>query len=126
MSLSDAGELLALDYIGTQITHIGLCTADPGETGTAATEVSGGSYARVAVPAWHAASTAVGVSTMTNNGVIDFGTTTGAWGTITHWIGCSASSGSTVLFSGTITPNKTVGSGDSVTIPDASLTITAE
>jgi hypothetical protein len=120
MSLLDAGELLALDYMATQITYIGLSTTTPAEGGTNITEPVAMNYARQPI-AFHAA----GSGAMTNDGLIDFGTTTGAWGTLTHWVGYSAIAG-TALFFGTITPNKTVGSGDSVTIPDATLSITAD
>lgn len=65
MSLTNTYENSALDALirgsaWTAPTHLALFTADPGETGSLASEVSGGSYARVAIGTastfWSAAS----------------------------------------------------------------------
>lgn len=89
-----------------------LHTADPGETGSASTsEVAYTSYARVDVTRdnsnW----------TVTNNSVspaanIDFPNGTGGSGTVTHWSTCKTGGGAAaILWSGTVTPNITTGSG---------------
>lgn len=87
--------------------YLSLHTADPGETGTQATnEVSYTSYARVAV-----ARTAGGFTVSTNSVVLaanqDFPADTGGTqGTATHFAVGVASSGATkILYKGTITPN---------------------
>ena len=98
-------------YTPVATTFIALYTADPGET-FAGTEVSGGSYARVSytnnITNWPAASG----GSKSNANVIDFGTATANWGTITHVTICSASSAGVGLFYGTLTASKTVNNGD--------------
>lgn len=92
--------------------YVSLHTADPGETGTQATnEIAYTSYARVAV-----ARTAGGW-TVTANSVspaanIDFPAGTGGSGTATHFgVGVGASGATVLLYSGTVTPNIVCGSG---------------
>ena len=92
--------------------HVGLHTADPGETGDMTTSESAyTSYARVNVArsgsGW----------TVTNNSVspaanIDFPAGTGGSGTVTHFSTGKTGGGATaILFSGTVTPNIVTGSG---------------
>ena len=103
--------LSATTYTPVVTTFIALFTADPGET-FAGTEVTGGSYARVSytnnITNWPAASG----GSKSNGVVIDFGTATANWGTITHTVIASASSGGVALFYGTLTASKTVNNGD--------------
>lgn len=47
MALSTTGKNDMLDELRTHVTHVSIHTADPGNTGTS--EVTGGTYARVAV-----------------------------------------------------------------------------
>ena len=98
-------------YTPVANTFIALFTADPGET-FAGTEVTGGTYARVSytnnITNWPAASG----GSKSNANVIDFGTATANWGTITHTVIASASSGGVALFYGTLTASKTVNNGD--------------
>lgn len=64
---------------------LALFTAVGSDAGTGFTEVSGGSYARVAVQTlWNAASGS-GPSTITNSGSITFPAATANWGTIIGW-----------------------------------------
>lgn len=92
--------------------YVSLHTADPGESGSQSTsETTYTSYARAAV------ARSSGGWTVTNNSVspaaaIPFPAGTGGSGTVTHFGVGSAASGAGVLwFSGTVTPNITVGSG---------------
>lgn len=102
--------------------HIALFTAGP-DDGAAGTEVSGGSYARVAVASslanWAgtqaAASTTASTGTTgttSNNSAVTFPAPTANWGTITHFALMDAASGGNVLFYGSLNTNKTVNSGD--------------
>ena len=87
------------------------------------TEVSGGSYARVAVTAnltnfagtqsagSTTASTGTGGAT-SNNGTITFPSPTGNWGTVSHFGIWDASSGGNLLFHGALTTSKTINNGD--------------
>lgn len=100
------------DYTRPANIYVALFTAAPNDAG-GGTEVSGGSYARVAVAtgassAWDAAS---GGATA-NTGVTTFPTATADWGTITHMALFDASSGGNMLFHGALTSNKVVNNGD--------------
>jgi hypothetical protein len=91
-----------LDETGTvAVTHISLHTADPGTTG--ASEVVGGSYARVAVTLGAASG---GVKSNTNS--LAFNVPSGT--TITHWAGWNASTSGTFRISGELVD----GNGDPV------------
>lgn len=89
-------EATAIDF-GNDATHAALFTADPGTSGTASNEVSGGSpaYARKAI-SWTAGSSDGSVTAQ-----VVFDVPAGT--TITHAAVCSASSGATVLYSFDIT-----------------------
>lgn len=91
---------------------VGLHTADPGDAGTMATsETTYTSYARVNVARSTGWSAASGGSTSPAAN-IDFATGTGGSGTVTHFsTGKSGGGAAAILFSGTVTPNITVGNG---------------
>lgn len=92
--------------------YVSLHTADPGETGTQATnEIAYTSYARVAV-----ARSGAGF-TVTNNSVspaatVSFPAGTGGSGTATHFgIGTASSGAGYLMYKGTVTPNIVCGNG---------------
>lgn len=118
----------------TVTLYIGLLTAAPSDSG-GGTEVSGGSYARVAVTSSLAnwAGTQAAASTVTssgtggqtsNNAAITFTTPTATWGTVTHFGIYDGSSGGNLLFWGALTIAKTINQADTVTFPAASLSVT--
>lgn len=92
-----------------------LHTADPGDTGTQSTsETSYTSYARVNVNrnsgGWSVSGTSP--TTVSPVATIAFPAGTGGSGTVTHFsTGKTGGGASAILFSGTVTPNITVGSG---------------
>jgi hypothetical protein len=94
-------------------TFAALHTADPGDAGTQATsETTYTSYARKDVArttgGWGAASG----GSISPAAAITFVAGTGGSGTVTHWSQGKTVSGATDIFwSGTVTPNITVGSG---------------
>lgn len=105
--------------------HIALFTAAPNDAG-GGTEVTGGSYARVArAPGdanWAATS---GTNGQTSNvAAINFGTATANWGTITHIGIFDASTGGNLLFWGALGTSRTINNGDSFEIPAGQLTVT--
>lgn len=113
---------------------VALYTAAPGETG-GGTEVTGGSYARVANnPAnanWngtHGNTTGASSGTggnIDNAGAITFPTPTANWGTITHFAILDATSGGNMLIYGALTASKTVNNGDPApSFPAGSLDVT--
>ena len=107
----------ALDQV-----YVGLLTAAPSDSG-GGTEVSGGSYARVAVANtaanWAgtqaAASTTVSTGTggtTSNNGAITFPAPTANWGVVTHTAVYDQATGGNLLFWSALTVSKTVNNGD--------------
>jgi hypothetical protein len=118
----------------TTTLHVGLLTAAPSDSG-GGTEVSGGSYARVAVSSslanWAGtqsagstvASSGSGGQT-SNNGAITFPTPSAGWGNVTHFGIYDAATGGNLLFWGALTIAKTINQADTVTFPAASLSIT--
>lgn len=113
---------------------VALYTAAPGETG-GGTEVTGGSYARVANnPAnanWngtHGNTTGVSSGTggqISNAGVLTFPTPTANWGSITHFAILDATTAGNMLIYGALTTAKTVNNGDPApSFQAAALTVT--
>lgn len=145
MSKSDAFEadILKLIFNATAIANIAdnagtspltnifiaLHTADPGDTGTQATnEATYTSYARVTVARTSGGWTISGTSPTQASPVanIDFPACTGGSNTITHASAGVAVSGATkILYSGTVTPNISVSTGVTPRLTTAS-TITED
>ena len=107
---------------GPATLYVGLFTAAPTDAG-GGTEVTGGSYARVAVTSslanWagtQAAASTVASSgsnaTTSNNGALAFPTPTAAWGVITSYAIFDAAAAGNMLIYGTLTTSKTVNNGD--------------
>ena len=115
--------------------YVALYTAAPSDSG-GGTEVTGGSYARVAVTSslanWagtqSAGSTSAssGTSGVTsNNAAITFPSPTANWGVVTHVGLLTASSGGNLLAHGALSASKTINNGDAApTFPIGSLTFT--
>lgn len=128
-ALSDYAEnklidaLLRAQAIGTPATmYVALYTVCPTDS-TAGTEVTGGSYARVAVTsgltAWAgtqaAASTTASTGTSgtsSNNAAITFPAPTAAWGSVTCWGLTDAVSAGNIWIYSPLTANKTINNGD--------------
>lgn len=103
--------------------HIALFTSPPNDAG-GGVEVSGGGYARVAVPrtlaAWSGTqgpgSTTPSTGTSgqaSNNNPIDFPTATSAWGTVTHYAVFDAATGGNMILYGPLASPVTVNAGGS-------------
>lgn len=107
-------------YTSPTTVYVGLYTTDPTDANTG-TEVSGGSYARVAVT-FGAPSN--GVST--NSASVTFPTATGTWGTITHIGILDASTAGNLLYHTPLDAAKTIASGDVFTISTGNLSVTLE
>jgi hypothetical protein len=123
-SLASATVPLTLDATNV---WIGLFTATPADSG-GGTEVSGGSYARVAVvrtgAGWNAATGTT--ATTTNTSTITFPTATAAWGTVTQFGIFDAASGGNLIYWGDLTASKTIGSGDTASFAASSITVTQD
>lgn len=114
--------------------YVGLSTAACTDA-SAGTEVTGGSYARVAVARslanWAGtqgagtttASTGAGGAT-SNNAAINFATPSAGWGLVVSAFIADALTGNNIISCTTLTTSKTINSGDTVTFPAAALTFT--
>lgn len=138
-ALSDFAENKIVDAtlraqaIATPATwHIALYTVCPTDS-AAGTEVTGGSYARVAVTAGLAAfsgtqsagstvaSSGTG-GTISNNAVWTFPTPTAGWGTVVCWAITDAASAGNIWIYSALTVNKTINNGDAVSFAAAAAT----
>ena len=118
----------------TSTLYIGLYTAAPSDTG-GGTELSGSGYARVSVTSslanWAGtqssgsttASSGTGGAT-SNNAAITFPEPTSGWGQVQAFGVFDAATGGNLLFHGSLTINKTINEGDTVTFPAGSLVVT--
>ena len=99
------------------------------------TEVTGGSYARVALTAsltnWsgtQSAGSTTGSSgtdgESSNNVAITYTTPTAGWGTVTHWHVSDASTAGNILLCDDLTVSKTINSGDTVSFAIGAVTVT--
>lgn len=138
-SLTDTYENSIIDWLmrGQTLTppatgYIALFTTCPTDS-TAGTEVTGGSYARVAITAslsnWAgtqsagSTTTSSGTSgTTSNNNVITFPTATADWGTVNCFGYMSASSGGTLIFYAVLTSPRSITNGSTGSFAAAALT----
>jgi hypothetical protein len=109
-------------YTAPTNVYVALSTTT-GSASSCGTEVTGGSYARVAVSSalasW-AGTQGAGTTTASsgtsgqtsNNGAITFASPTANWGTITSFCWFDASSGGNLLLYAPLTVSKTVNNGD--------------
>lgn len=106
-------------YTAPATTYFALMTAAPSSLG-GGTEVTGGGYARVAftnnVTNWPAAASSVKVT----GTILDWGTSSGAWGTIVAIAEYDASSGGNLLNFGLLSTPITVSSGQPFSVPAGS------
>jgi hypothetical protein len=115
------GTLNATTFTAPAAVYVALYTSDPTDTGTAGTEVSGGSYARTAVTFATASGTSGSVA---SNADCTFPQATGSWGTV-GWIGImNASTAGNLLYHTALDVSKTIDSGDIFKIASGSLTVT--
>lgn len=107
--------------------YVALFTAAPADSG-GGTEVSGGSYARVAVSradaSWNAP--AGTPRAITNAGAITFPTSTGTWGTLTHFGLLDASTSGNLLYWGALSTNPAITSGMTPSFATGQLTVTED
>lgn len=143
-SLTDTWEKKILDLIfrntaasattpaGLDATNMYIClfTTTPTDS-TTGTEVTGGSYARVAVDRTGTGFAAAAGTTATTNpaGTVTFPTASAGWGTVTGFGICKSSAGALstdLVFWGALTTSKTVDSGDTASFAAAALSITCD
>ena len=127
MSFSNTFETHVLQYVFTtdSVTrptswYVGLFTADPTDTGSGATEISGNSYARVS------ASFTVSGNAATTSAAVEFAAATGSWGTISHIGIFDASTGGNLIAHSALTASKAIANGDVFRIPSGDIDITLD
>jgi len=131
MSFSDYLEAAVLNHFfrnsatsAPTTVYLALYGSDPTDTGSAGTEVSGGSYARVAIT-FGAPGATNGI--IANTVAVTFPTATADYlsaANVTHFGILDASSGGNMLVSGAITTPKTVLNGQRATFDIGALTVT--
>lgn len=107
-------------YTSPATVYVGLFTSSVNDDASG-TEVTGGSYQRTSV-AFSAPNATTGV--ILNSGTVTFPTATGSWGTITYMGIFDAQTNGNLLFWGSLTTPKTVGTGDVVKFLASDLSIT--
>lgn len=129
--------LRAQSFTPPATTYAALLTAAPSDSG-GGTEVTGGSYARVAITSGLAAwagtqapgSTTVSTGTggqSSNNNSITFPAPTANWGLITHLALYDASSSGNLLYWCALTTSKNVNNGDAApSFASGALTVTED
>lgn len=113
-------------YSPAATCYVALMTVAANHAVGSGTEVSGGSYARVAVTAslsnWAGtqssgsttASSGSGSSAVTSNNIaVTFPAPTATWGTVVGWSIWDSAGGGNMLFFGPLSVNKTINAGDS-------------
>ncbi|WP_428419171.1 phage tail fiber protein [Methylibium sp.] len=125
--------LRAQAWTAPSTINVGLSTAACSDS-SIGTEVTGGSYARVAVTAslanWagtqSAGSTSASSGTggqTSNNAAVTFPTPSAGWGTVTHFF---LHDGTNLLVCQALTTSKTINSGDSVSFAIGAITLTLQ
>ena len=96
--------------------YLALFTADPGESGSQTSEITGGSYARITLAGkMTAADATTGIST--NSVVLNFPVATADWGTVAFVAIMDALSVGNMLTSGAASTPKTITSGQMFQLP---------
>ncbi len=104
-------------YTAPSTLYVALFTSAPSDTGSG-TEVSGGSYTRMAM------AFTVSSDTASNTSNVEFPKATASWGTVTHFAIYDASSSGNMLCYGTLPASKAVASGDTLRFNAGELDIT--
>jgi len=99
------------DYTRPATVYVALYTAAPSDAG-GGTEVSGGSYARVAVTNNSTNFPAASGGAKSNGTEITFETATASWGTVVAFGIFDAATAGNLLLWADLTTNKTIDSGD--------------
>lgn len=105
-------------YVSPVTIYVGLFTVMPADDGTGGTEVSGGSYARQSVTF-----AAPSGGQVVNNALVQFPTATAGWGEVLGMGLFDALAGGNLLYYGTLTAPKIVGSGDQISFASSALTV---
>lgn len=119
--------LSAATYTAPATVYFGLWTTTLDDTSTGATagEVSGGSYARVAVTNNATNFPAASGGVKSNGTAITFPTATASWGTVTHMAVLDAASNGNILFWVALGASQAIGDGTTASFDVSAFSITA-
>jgi len=96
--------------------YAALWIGDPTDTGSGGAEVTGGSYARVAIArasgSWDAPTDVSGSQSTQNTAAITFPAPTANWGTVTHLQIMDASTAGNALYNAALGTSRTINNGD--------------
>jgi len=106
-------------YTPPPTIYLGLFLDEPDESGSG-TEVSGGSYQRMAVPL------TVSGNTVTNDDIVEFPTATSNWGTIVAGALFDAATNGNMLVVAPLQQARVIETGDVFRLPLGDLTITLD
>lgn len=112
-------------YTAPGTLYFGLFTVAPSDSG-GGTEVTGGSYARVAVTNNATNFPAASGGAKSNGTAITFPAATAAWGTVVAMGVFDASSGGNLLAWATLATAKTIASGDTPAFPAGDFDVTLD
>jgi len=108
-----------VDYTPAATVYLALFDADPGDDGSAATEVSGGSYARKATSFGAPAN-----GVISNDAKVTFATATADWGAVGGWAIYDAIAAGNMLFHGALETSKYVSNGQTAEFQIGDLELT--
>jgi len=112
-------------YAAPATVYVGLYTAAPTDAG-GGTEVTGGSYARVAVTNNATNWPAAAAGAKANGTAVTFPTATASWGTVVAFGIFDAATAGNLLYWADLTVSKTVGSGDTAEFAVGDIDITED
>jgi len=101
--------------------YVALYTATPSDAG-GGTECTGGAYARIVCNGWDAAASGA----LDNTSAITFAQASAAWGTVTSFGIFDASAAGNLIVWGSLTANKSIGTGDTAQFAAGELDITLD
>lgn len=116
------------DYTRVATVYVAAFTAAPTDAG-GGTEVTGGSYARVAVTnnaTNFPAATGTSPASKTNGTPVTFAVATAAWGTVVAGAVYDALTGGNLLYWGTLSANKTIDINDQLVFAAGAITFTED
>lgn len=116
------------DYSPPTTLYVGLSTADPGESGSFADEVSSGGYSRYesenSLENWPEATQVGDMAQKQNAEEITFGPATESWGTVTHFFFADAPTDGNMLAYGELDAPRTIEANDTASFAIGNITIT--
>lgn len=127
-SMTNFLELELLDHVfgkgayGAPTPYLALFTVAPSDAG-GGTEVSGGSYARVAISS---AMDVAASGAITNGSTVTFPTATASWGTVVAFAVIDASTAGNMLWWADLAASKAVANGDTVVFNAGDLDFTLD